>query len=458
VNFVKKDESDIDAPVDFAADWVRRAEHKEIVVGILGLGYVGLPLAEAFVKNGVRVLGLDVDKSKIDAISAGKSYIRHISDERIVALNDTGRLEVSTDFARVPDADALLLCVPTPLGEDRQPDLAYVVATCEMIAPRMRRGQLVVLESTTWPGTSEEVMLPLLERLSGLKAHVDFAIAYSPEREDPGNPFFSTTSIPKVVGAQNDDERRMAVAMYDQITKTVPVRDLKTAEAVKLVENIYRLVNIGLVNELKQVFQKMDIDVWEVIDAAKTKPFGFQAFYPGPGLGGHCIPIDPFYLTWRAKQFGMETKFISLAGDITEALPTKTIDAVEESLMKRLQMPVAGARVLIVGIAYKNDIDDMRESPSIHLIEILRARGAIVEYYDPFVPATGESRDHPGVANMTSIAFESEILSTFDCALIATDHAKVDYEKLLRSVPFVVDTRNATRRHHMLYRDKIDMA
>jgi UDP-N-acetyl-D-glucosamine dehydrogenase len=458
VNFVKQAGDRIDAPVDFAADWVRRAEHKEIVVGILGLGYVGLPLAEAFVKNGVKVLGLDIDASKVDAIKSGKSYIRHISDERIAALNETGRLEVSTNFERVPDADALLLCVPTPLGEDRQPDLAYVIATCELIAPRMRRGQLVVLESTTWPGTSEEVMLPLLERLSGLKAHKDFAIAYSPEREDPGNPFFSTTSIPKVVGAQNDDERRMAVAMYDQITKTVPVRDLKTAEAVKLVENIYRLVNIGLVNELKQVFQAMDIDVWEVVDAAKTKPFGFQAFYPGPGLGGHCIPIDPFYLTWRAKQFGMETKFISLAGDVTEALPSKTIDAVEASLLKRLNKAIKGARVLVVGMAYKNDIDDMRESPSIHLIEILRARGAIVEYYDPFVPATGESRDHPEVANMTSVAFESDVLSTFDCALVATDHSVVDYEKLLRDVPFVVDTRNATRRFHMLYRDKIDMA
>jgi UDP-N-acetyl-D-glucosamine dehydrogenase len=448
----------LDAPLDFAADWVRKAEHKDVVVGILGLGYVGLPLAEAFVKNGVRVVGLDIDKSKIDLINANKSYIRHISDERIAALNETGRLEVSTDFSRVPELDALLLCVPTPLGEGRQPDLRFVESTCEMIAPHMRRGQLVVLESTTWPGTCEEIMVPLLERVSGLKAHKDFAIAYSPEREDPGNPYFSTTTIPKVVGAQNDDERRMAVAMYDQITKTVPVRDLKTAEAVKLVENIYRLVNIGLVNELKHVFQKMDIDVWEVIDAAKTKPFGFAAFYPGPGLGGHCIPIDPFYLTWRAQQFGMETKFISLAGDITEALPRQTIDAVEHAMSLRLQKSLQGAKILVVGLAYKKDIDDMRESPSIHLIEILRARGAVVSYHDPFIPHTGECHDHPELANMTSVAIDSEVLAQFDCALIATDHAKVDYEKLIRGVPFVVDTRNATRSLHSHYLDKIVMA
>jgi UDP-N-acetyl-D-glucosamine dehydrogenase len=451
-------ESLVDIPLEFATDWVRKAEHKELVVGILGLGYVGLPLAEAFVKNGVQVVGLDIDASKIEMISNNESYIRHISNDRIAALNETGRLQVSTDFSRVPELDALLLCVPTPLGNNRQPDLRYVESTCEMIAPFMRVGQLIVLESTTWPGTSEEIMIPLLESISGLKAHKDFAIAYSPEREDPGNPYFSTTTIPKVVGAQNDDERRMAVAMYDNITKTVPVRDLKTAEAVKLVENIYRLVNIGLVNELKHVFQKMDIDVWEVVDAAKTKPFGFQAFYPGPGLGGHCIPIDPFYLTWRAAQFGMETKFISLAGDVTEALPRQTIDAVEQALTLRLSKPIKGAKVLIVGLAYKKDIDDMRESPSIHLIEILRERGAEVAYHDPFIPETGESRDHPELANMTSVTLDAATLADFDCALIATDHSKVDYEKLLRGVPFVVDTRNATRPLHSHYLHKIVMA
>ncbi len=444
--------------LDFAVDWVRRARQKDILVGVLGLGYVGLPLAEGFVKNGVRVLGLDVDASKIDAITANKSYIRHISDDRIAAMNETGRLQVSTDFSRMPEADALLLCVPTPLNADRGPDLKYVVASCEMIGPVLRRGQLVVLESTTWPGTSEEVMIPILERLSGMKAHEDFAIAYSPEREDPGNQLFTTTSIPKVVGAQHDDERLMAVAMYDQVTKTVPVVNLRTAEAVKLVENIYRLVNIGLVNELKHIFQKMDIDVWEVVDAAKTKPFGFQAFYPGPGLGGHCIPIDPFYLTWRAAQFGMPTRLISLAGEITEALPTSTVDALETALELRSQKSLQGAKVLVVGMAYKRDIDDMRESPSINLIEILRSRGAEVSYHDPFVLETGECHDHPSVAHMTSVSLEIAELEQFDCALISTDHTKIDYERIVREVPFVVDTRNATRHLHSHYLHKIVMA
>jgi UDP-N-acetyl-D-glucosamine dehydrogenase len=443
---------------DFVADWLQRAEKKEIVVGILGLGYVGLPLAEAFVNRGVHVLGFEVDASKVRAIQADTSYIRHISSERIAVMNQSGRLKTTMDLARLSEPDALLLCVPTPLNSDRGPDLKYVVSSCEMIGPVLRRGQLVVLESTTWPGTTTEVMIPILERLSGLKAHVDFAIAYSPEREDPGNPLFSTNSIPKVVGAEHDHERQMAGIMYDVITKTVPVRDLRTAEAVKLVENIYRLVNIGLVNELKQIFEKMDIDVWEVIEAAKTKPFGFQAFYPGPGLGGHCIPIDPFYLTWKAAQFGMPTKMISLAGDITEALPTMTIDAVEAALEKRSEKSLAGAKVLVVGLAYKRDIDDMRESPSIHLIEILRARGAIVEYHDPFIPETGPSLDHPEIANMVSVALDEATLAGFDCALISTDHAKIDYEILVKNLPFVVDTRNATRALHGNYRHKIVMA
>ena len=447
-----------DVKLDFATDWVRKAEHKELVVGILGLGYVGLPLAAAFVKNGVRVLGFEVDASKVDAIKAGKSYIRHISDESVANLLETGRIDATIDFSRIPEADALLLCVPTPLDHDFQPDLTFVEKTCEAIAPRMRKGQLVVLESTTWPGTSEEVMVPILERLSGLKAHKDFAIAYSPEREDPGNPFFSTTTIPKVVGAEYDDERRMAVAMYDNITQTVPVRDLKTAEAVKLVENIYRLVNIGLVNELKRVFEKMDIDVWEVVDAAKTKPFGFQAFYPGPGLGGHCIPIDPFYLTWKAEKFGMETKFITLAGEITRDLPNQTVNALEAAVKERLGKSLQGTKVLLLGMAYKKDIDDMRESPSIHLIEILRERGAVVEYHDPYVASTGESRDHPSVAHMNSVPLKTENLQQFDVALVATDHTSVDYEKVLRVMPLVVDTRNATRRWHELYGDKVVMA
>ncbi len=438
-----------------APAWCERAKQKDLLVGILGLGYVGLPLAEAFINNDMKVLGFEVDAKKVTDIQANKSYIRHISDERIKHMNETGRLEVSLDLERLRDADALLLCVPTPLNQYREPDLAYVVSTCEMIGKILRPGQLVVLESTTWPGTSEEVMKPILEKASGLKAHVDFAIAYSPEREDPGNPDYSTTSIPKVVGANTAHERSMAVAMYDQITQTVPVVDLKTAEAVKLVENIYRLVNIGLVNELKHVFAKMNIDVWEVIDAAKTKPFGFQAFYPGPGLGGHCIPIDPFYLTWKAREFQASTRFIELSGEITESLPATTIDAVAEALSMRTQKALCGAKVLVVGLSYKQDIDDMRESPSIHLINILRKRGAQASYHDPYIPTTGECLDHPEIAFMDSIPLDPTVLAEFDCALIATNHACVDYEVLLKSVPLVIDTRNALKALHGVYGHKI---
>jgi UDP-N-acetyl-D-glucosamine dehydrogenase len=440
---------------DIAADWVRRAEQRDLTIGILGLGYVGLPLAEAFVKNGFKVLGFDIDKTKIDAIENNTSYIKHIDDARIQVLNETGRLGVTTDFDRLKEVDSVLLCVPTPLNQYREPDLTYVTATCEMIGPRLVRGQLIVLESTTWPGTSEEVMVPILERLSGMKAHEDFAIAYSPEREDPGNPNFSTTSIPKVVGANTDDERRMAVSMYGEITQTVPVKDLKTAEAVKLMENIYRLVNIALVNELQEVFGAMDIDVWDVVDAAKTKPFGFQAFYPGPGLGGHCIPIDPFYLTWKARQFGKSTRFIELAGEVTQNLPRLAVEAVGSALNSRLQKAISGSKVLVLGLSYKKNIDDLRESPSIHLIDMLTERGAMVDYHDPYIPFTGDSLDHPEIANMESVALTSENLAQYDCALIATDHDNVDYERVLRSVPLVVDTRNATKHLAELYADKI---
>ena len=440
---------------ELAPIWCERAKQKDLLVGILGLGYVGLPLAEAFINNGMKVLGFEVDAKKVNDIKANKSYIRHISDKRIKGMNDTSRLEVTLDLERLRDADALLLCVPTPLNQYREPDLAYVVSTCEMIGKILRPGQLVVLESTTWPGTSEEVMKPILEKASGLRAHIDFAIAYSPEREDPGNPDYSTTSIPKVVGANTTHERNMAISMYDQITQTVPVVDLKTAEAVKLVENIYRLVNIGLVNELKHVFGKMNIDVWEVIEAAKTKPFGFQAFYPGPGLGGHCIPIDPFYLTWKAREFQASTRFIELSGEITENLPATTIDAVAEALSMRSQKALCGAKVLVVGLSYKQDIDDMRESPSIHLINILRKRGAIAAYHDPYIPTTGECLDHPEIAHMDSVALTPEVLAGYDCALIATNHACVDYEALVTSVPLVIDTRNAMKSFQAAYGYKI---
>ncbi len=438
-----------------AERFIAAAGARSLTIGILGLGYVGLPLAEAFIKVGFPVMGFDISQAKIDGLVAGKTYIRHITDARIAQMNATGRFSATTDFSRLAEADALLICVPTPLTAHRDPDLSYVVNTAELIAKSLRPGQLVVLESTTYPGTTEEVILPILER-TGLKAGVDFAAAYSPEREDPGNPDFSTTSIPKVVGANTDAERRMALAVYDSFTKTVPVSDLKTAEAVKLTENIFRLVNIGMVNELKAVFAGMDIDVWEVIEAAKTKPFGYMAFYPGPGLGGHCIPIDPFYLTWKARAFGLSTRMIDIAGDITTALPRGVVEKTAESIDHRLGKSLSQSRILVVGLAYKKNIDDLRESPALPIIEQLLRRGARVEYYDPHVPeASAAAYEHPLIAPMTSIAWTAEALQGFDAAVIVTDHDHIDYETLLKTAPLVIDTRNATASLAHRYSDKI---
>jgi UDP-N-acetyl-D-glucosamine dehydrogenase len=438
-----------------ADEFVARCEDRSLVIGILGLGYVGLPLAEAFLKEGFTVMGFDVDKAKIDALAAGKTYIRHIDDGRIADMNATGRLIGTTDFSRLPEADALLMCVPTPLNIHREPDLKYVNLTTETISRYLRKGQLVVLESTTYPGTSDEIIIPVLEEGSGLKCGLDFAVAYSPEREDPGNPNYSTTSIPKVVGANTEAERRMALAVYSSFTQVVPVSDLKTAEAVKLSENIFRLVNIALANELKFVFGEMGIDAWEVVDAAKTKPFGYMPFYPGPGIGGHCIPIDPFYLTWKARAFGVATRFIDLAGDITAALPRAVVEATAHALSHRSQKAIHGAKVLLMGISYKKNLDDVRESPAIPIIEQLRRRGAVVEYFDPHIPVTPHSHEHPSVNGMASIKLTAEAIKQFDCAVIITDHDNVDYELLLENCPLVIDTRNATHDLQLRYADKI---
>lgn len=438
-----------------SADFVRRAEARDLTICIIGLGYVGLPLAEGFINRGFRVLGFDVDKAKVDSILADTTYIRHISDERIRAMRATGRLEVTTDPARLADADALLMCVPTPLNIYREPDLSYVESTTRVIAQHLRRGQLVVLESTTYPGTSDEVVRPILESGSGLKSGVNFAIAYSPEREDPGNLHFDTTTIPKVVGANTPAEQAMARSIYSALTQIVDVKDLRTAEAVKLTENIFRLINIALVNELKVVFDGMDIDVWEVIDAAKTKPFGFMPFYPGPGLGGHCIPIDPFYLTWKAREHGEATRFIELAGDVVTRMPRYVIEKLADAMSRRLKKAVNGSRILVVGLAYKKNVDDMRESPSLHLIHMLRERGADVAYYDPHIPLVPQTRDHPEFAGMKSIVWSHEQLASFDCALISTDHDSVDYHGLAASVPLVVDTRNATARLNGAFAERI---
>lgn len=427
-----------------AAAFVAKAARRDLTIGIMGLGYVGLPLAEAFLNTGFRVLGFDVDTSKIEAIETGRTYIKHIPDDRIAAMLATGRLSVTADPKRLAEADTLLMCVPTPLNAHREPDISYVTSTSRTISEHLRPGQLVILESTTYPGTSEEVVKPILEE-SGLRAGVDFAIAYSPEREDPGNIQFDTGSIPKVVGADSEAERLMAVSIYETITKVVPVSDMKTAEAVKLTENIFRLINIALVNELKVVYQGMGIDVWEVIDAAKTKPFGFMAFYPGPGLGGHCIPIDPFYLTWKARAHGETTRFIELAGDLVTRMPKYVIESLAEAMSTRSQKAIAGSRILVVGLAYKKNVDDMRESPSLNLISMLRERGAHVDYYDPFIPQVPATRDHPEFTGMKSIDFTETELRTYDCALISTDHDAVDYAALAQHVPVVVDTRNATK-------------
>ncbi|KQY35976.1 UDP-N-acetyl-D-glucosamine dehydrogenase [Caulobacter sp. Root1455] len=436
-------------------EWVRRAEARDVTVGVMGLGYVGLPLARAFVESGVRVIGYDIDQPRVGLLNAGKSYFAHIGDEVVSQMRASGRFEATFEAQRLAEADAILLCVPTPLDSHREPDLSFVRDTTEAVGKVLRRGQLVVLESTTYPGTSSEVLIPILERASGLKVGRDFAVAYSPEREDPGNPHFNTSTIPKVVGADTDAERAIGVALYGLITTPVPVSSLRAAEAVKLTENIYRLVNIALVNELKGVYNNMGIDVWEVIDAAKTKPFGFHAFYPGPGLGGHCIPIDPFYLTWKARAFGLSTRFIELAGDVTNQLPRNVIEAVADGLSDRLSKAINGAKILVMGLAYKKNIDDMRESPSLILIDLLQSRGAKVSYHDPYLPVIPATREHPELAGWESTPLTAENLAQFDCALISTDHDNVDYELLLEQLPLIVDTRNATARYAKTHGCKI---
>jgi UDP-N-acetyl-D-glucosamine dehydrogenase len=428
-----------------AEAFVAKLASKSLTVGIVGLGYVGLPLAESFVNVGVNVLGFDIDQAKVDAVNNGRQLIKHISADRMERMRDSGLIRATSEPNDLTGTDAILICVPTPLSVNREPDLSYVVKTTESLAENLRAGQLIVLESTTYPGTSAEVMLPILENVSGLKAGQDFAIAYSPEREDPGNPDFHTASIPKVVGADTAAELSMAMALYGAITKPVPVSNLKTAEAVKLTENIFRLVNIALVNELKVTYAAMGIDIWEVIDAAKTKPFGFMAFYPGPGLGGHCIPIDPFYLTWKARAHGESTRFIELAGELVGRMPKHVIEVMAQAMSSKLQKAISGSRVLLMGLAYKKNVDDMRQSPSLALIEMLRERGAHVDFYDPLVPTVPYTRDHPELAGESSISFTVENLRRYDCVLISTDHDAVDYDLLVREVPLVVDTRNATR-------------
>ena len=426
-----------------ARQLLQKIQDRTAVVGIVGLGYVGLPLVWTFHRQGFPVIGYDIDQSKVDHLTRGTSYIRHFGQERTETLAQSDRFEATTDFSRTGDADVLLLCVPTPLDGHREPDMSYVEGTVATIGPHLRPGQLVVLESTTYPGTTRELVVPECEKLSGLKSQEDFFVAYSPEREDPGNPDFETATIPKVVGAEGEDALAVASALYDAvISQVVPVSDTPTAEAVKLVENIYRSVNIALVNELKVVFHRMGIDIYEVIEAAKTKPFGFQAFYPGPGLGGHCIPIDPFYLTWKAREFGLNTRFIELAGEINTSMPDYVVQRCMEALNESGKA-LKGAKVLCVGLAYKPDVDDMRETPTLVVMEKLEAYGAEVHYYDPYIPVIPTTREHPEWAGRESVAWDRGLIEEFDLAVVLTKHSEVEHSLLADWVGTVVDTRAA---------------
>jgi UDP-N-acetyl-D-glucosamine dehydrogenase len=412
-------------------------------IGIIGLGYVGLPLALTFAEKGFATLGFDVDPTKVERLAERKSYLGHIPD---AAIKGAPKFAATTDFSRLAKMDAIIICVPTPLAhESTEPDMSFVVKSTEVIAQYLRAGQLVVLESTTYPGTTREVVKPILER-RGLTSGRDFLLAYSPEREDPGNPEFRTSRIPKVVGGDDPHALAAAQALYDAVVvRTVAVSSTDVAEAVKLTENMFRAVNIALVNELKLVYGRMGIDVWEVIEAAKSKPFGFMPFYPGPGWGGHCIPIDPYYLSWRARQFGVESRFVELAGEVNTQMPGHVIAALEEALRARGGKALAGARVLLMGIAYKKNVDDTRESPAFRLIESLEAKGAKVDYYDPHVPFIPRTREHGSLAGRPSIAWDEQLLASYDAALVCTDHDGVDYAALARTCPLIVDTRNALK-------------
>jgi UDP-N-acetyl-D-glucosamine dehydrogenase len=421
---------------------IQKLKERTACVGVIGLGYVGLPLVQEFGKAGFRVMGLDVDQKKVDSLSKGESYIRHIPSEGIAKMMQSGRFEATTDFSKASDCDCLLICVPTPLNHNREPDMSYIVKTAHAISPFLRKDQLIVLESTTYPGTTQDVLVPELEKGSGLKANQEFFVAYSPEREDPNNKQFSTATIPKVIGADHPQALEAANILYlSVINKTVPVSGTKAAEASKLMENIFRSVNIALVNELKVIFDKMGIDVWEVIAASSTKPFGFMPFYPGPGLGGHCIPIDPFYLTWKAREFEASTRFIELAGEINVSMPEYVLQKILWAL-NNAGKSLNGSRILILGMAYKKNVDDDRESPSFKIMELLEGYGAHVDFNDPYVPVVlGPKREYNQFVGKKSVSLES--IPQYDMTLILTDHSNYDYKDIVERSTLVVDTRNA---------------
>jgi UDP-N-acetyl-D-glucosamine dehydrogenase len=423
---------------------LKKIDDKTVRVGVIGLGYVGLPLVKTFLQKGFRVTGFDIDAKKVDMLNRGRSYIRHISAAELKDFLGRKKFKASSDFRGLRDVDAILICVPTPLDGHGSPDLSYVLNSTITVAENLRKGQLVILESTTYPGTTDEEMLPILEH-GGLKGGRDFFLAFSPEREDPGNKSFSTATTPKVVGGLTADCLRVAKALYDRIiVRTVPVSSTKAAESTKLLENIFRSVNIALVNELKMIFERMGIDVWEVIRAASSKPFGFMPFYPGPGLGGHCIPIDPFYLTWKAKEVDYPTKFIELAGEINTFMPYYVRERTVAALNERGKS-IKGAKVLVLGLAYKKDIDDSRESPSLKIISLLGEKGAKMAYNDPFIPKLAGHREYPGL-ELLSVRLTAGLLRKTDAVVIATDHSSYDYDWIVKNAPLVIDTRNAVKR------------
>ena len=415
---------------------IKRYQDKEAIIGIVGLGYVGLPLLLRYTQVGFKVIGFDIDNFKVDSLNAGKSYIEHIAADKIQAAQSL--FEATTDFSRIGECDAIILCVPTPLNQYREPDISYVIDTTDAVKPYLRAGQLLSLESTTYPGTTEEELLPRVEE-SGLKVGENFFLVYSPEREDPGNPNFETRTIPKVVGGHTDKCLQVGIALYGAaIDQVVPVSSTKAAEMTKLLENIHRAVNIGLANEMKIVADKMGVDIYEVIDAAKTKPFGFVAYYPGPGIGGHCIPIDPFYLTWKAREFGVNTRFIELAGEINSGMPDYVVNKTALALNDR-EKSLKGSRVLILGIAYKKNVDDMRESPSVFVMEKLRDLGANVAYSDPHVPSFPKMREHN--FELDSVELTADNIASYDCVILTTEHDKFDYALLEQHAQLIIDTR-----------------
>ena len=428
------------------ATLLEKIETRRARVGVVGLGYVGLPLAVEFARAGFHTTGIDLDERKVSAVNEGRSYIPDVPTADVLKLNTEGKLDATSSFAIVRELDTINICVPTPLRKTKDPDMSYIVSAVEAIAKHLHPGMLIILESTTYPGTTDEVVQPLLEE-TGLKAGVDFFLAFSPERVDPGNPTFHTRNVPKVVGGVTPDCSRLASALYGSAIDTlVPVSSTRVAEMVKLLENTFRAVNIGLVNELALMCDKMNIDVWEVVDAARTKPFGFMAFYPGPGLGGHCIPIDPFYLSWKAKQTGFEPRFIELAGHVNASMPHFVVDKVVDALNEK-RKAINGSNILIAGIAYKRDIDDMRESPALDVMGLLDAKGANIAYADPYVPEL-HGRDWSGRRDLRAVELTRGTVATYDCVVIVTDHKVFDYDMLVKEADVIVDTRNAIKGSH----------